>query len=157
MTHLVLFSQAHVYLGDLFFEEGALEKTVLTPQGEGSIGEEVASWSLKGIPHALFIDRPLADKSIGIFLEETMVRSQSAEAEKSIRHWANRQGLKIIDLPPRLVLLWEGLAQLDLEDEERFQSLHAIRHASHRNMLAWQKAIQEVCKTVNGSSSFATV
>ncbi len=157
MTHLVLFSQAHAYLGDLFFEEGVLEKTVLTPQGEASIGAEVALWSLKGIPQAFFVDRPLADKSIGVFLEETLVRSQSNDAEKTIRHWANRQGFKIIDLPPRLVLLWEGLAQLDLEDEERFQSLHSIRHASHRNMLAWQKAIQEVCKTVKGSSSFATV
>lgn len=144
MSHLLLFSATHEYFGEFFFSEGVLERSVLTPVGERVIGNKVARWQTEGIILAELRDRTLADGTIATVLMEERVPLRSAESESAVRAWAQQENFLTLDLPPRLLPLWESLSELDLNDEERYGSIYAIRHASHRHLLAWQRAILQV-------------
>lgn len=146
MTHVLLFSEKHQQLGEFFFYEGALERSVVTPCGESLCGEEIGLWRVAGIALQKRSDRTLDQGGVTSDHLSTHVSIRSADAAEAVRIWARQHSYETIDIPPRLLPLWESLAHLDLADEERYGSFFAIRHASHRHVLAWQQAIQEVMK-----------
>lgn len=144
MSHLLLFATDHQYLGEFFCAEGVLERSMLTPIGERLLGECIARWQTEGILLAELRDRSLADGGIATVVIQQRVSTRTSEAESAIRAWALQENLELMDLPSRLLPLWESLTQLDLDDGERYGSIFAIRHASHRHLLAWQRAITQV-------------
>jgi hypothetical protein len=144
MSHVLLFSTEHRCLGELFFNEGLLERSVLTPAGERLIGTQVSSWQTEGILLAELRDRTLSDGTVATVVMQERVSIRTAQAEAAVRAWSLQENLFLIDVPPRLLPLWESLSELDLDDEERYSSMVAIRHASHRHLVAWQRAIVQV-------------
>mgnify|MGYP000887085195 CR=1 FL=1 len=149
MSHLLLFSMEHRCLGEFFFSEGVLERTMLTPAGETAIGPELARWQTEGILVADLRDRSLSDGRVATVVIQSHASTRSPEAERAMRAWALQSNFEILDVPPRLLPLWESLTQLDLDDEERYGSMFAIRHASHRHLIAWQRAIAQVQQALN--------
>lgn len=144
MSHLLVFSVEHHYFGEFFFSEGVLERSMLSPRGERVIGEKIARWQTEGILLAELRDRTLEDGSVVTVVVQEKVSIRSPEAEAAVRAWALQENFPTIDVSPRLVPLWESLSQLDLDDEERYGSMFAIRHASHSHFMAWQRAITQV-------------
>mgnify|MGYP001558669387 CR=1 FL=1 len=144
MSHLLLFSIEHHCLGEFLCHEGALERSMLTPRGERMIGDRITRWQTEGILIAELRDRSLADGSVATVVVQQHVSVRASEAEAAIRAWALQENFELIDVPPRLLPMWESLTQLDLDEEERYSSMLAIRHASHRHLIAWQRAITQV-------------
>lgn len=144
MNHLLVFSSEHQCLGEFFFSDGVLDRSMLTPRGERVLGAQIARWQTEGILVSELRDRALADGSIVTIVAQEHVSTRSPEAEAALRAWALHEHLETIDVPPRLLPFWEALSELDLDDEERYGSMLNIRHASHRHVIAWQKAIAQV-------------
>lgn len=125
---MLLFSSAYTFLGEIeYASQGSVDQCVLSAEGEQAYGDVIHRWRLEGV-------------SAGM----NRVLLRSPEAKWAISRWAQMAGVIIVELPERLLPYWHRLSNLDLEPEERYVSLQAMRHAPFRMLSAWDQALQQL-------------
>ncbi len=142
MTTL-LFSPEYVYLGELLFKDGCLERCSLSHEGEAEVGDLVAAWQTQGI---------LLKERRGDVLAGASITLPSPDAEFAFLCWAADTGYITLKLPDRLFTHWEKLCRMTLAPEERFVSLRALLTASHAVLQAWDQAMDQTLSPSRASS-----
>jgi hypothetical protein len=143
MSSLLLFDASFFFVGEVLFDEQGFVRASLSPHGEKTHGQDVASWRTTGVAvrtHAE--EKTSGEKKITVYVEHHQTRSP--KCEQAIKWWAVDHGLLILDVPERLLSYWHKLTRLSLEPEELYSSMVAIKRAPHRYLSAWDKALDQV-------------
>lgn len=139
----LLFSWDFHLLGEFVFEEGRFHHGSLSSEGQRRLGDLISEWHTKGIE----LKERLSQTENGEIRHVTARRYillSHTEAQAAFFCWAAEEGSIAIELPERLLPHWQKLCSLELEPEERFASLRALRHAPHRLVEAWEKGLDEM-------------
>lgn len=138
-----LFDTERNLLAEIGLRDGALRQIVLTGAGERMLEAFVTNWQTRGIPvaHSIETVRPDGSHEVATYFQYVQPR------DKAFRHafevWAKERGYCPMDVPDRLLVLWEALARLPLESSERFAMLLAIRLSPPESLAEWKSALDE--------------
>ena len=139
----LLFGWDYQWLGEFVFEEGIAERMTWTKEGTRRYAEVANIWQTQGIKTSILLTEQTPQGEARHWCEAfTLLRDR--EAESAFTSWANDAGNMVVALPERLLPRWEKLCSLDLEPQERYASLQALRAAPHRILEAWDKALAAV-------------
>ncbi len=139
---LFLFSSEFDLLGEFVFEQGALQRFSLSSRGRTQLETVVEHWQAQGIE---LIERVpvVQEEQANLITTRRFVTFNQPEAEAAVRCWAVEKDYLCLDVPERLLPQWEKLCLLDLQPEERFASLRALREGSHKIVEAWDTALDK--------------
>jgi hypothetical protein len=139
----LLFSWDYQLLGECLFSDGKLAQLSLSEIGHARIGGLMQQWQTEGIRMRARMDIK-NDLEEGTIFSYQFIPLTSAQAETAAYCWASDEGHILFQLPERLVSAWEKICSLDLEPEERFACLQALRHAPHRLFEAWNQVVDKM-------------
>ncbi len=139
----LLFSWDYQLLGECLFKEGKLAQLSLSGIGHTRLDGLMQEWQTQGIRMRTQTDVK-NDQEGGTIFSYQFTPLTSSQAETATHCWASDEGHILVLLPDRLVAAWEKICSLDLEPEERFACLQALRHAPHRLFEAWNETVDRL-------------
>lgn len=140
---MFLFDAERRLLAEVGLRDGALRQLVLTGLGERLLEAQVSHWQTRGIPvmHSMEATKPDGSHEIATYFQ--YVQPRDAKFADALHSWSMERGYCPMDVPDRLLPLWECLARLPLEDSERFAMLLAIRLSPPESLAEWKSALDE--------------
>lgn len=140
---MFLFDAERHLLAEVGLRDGALRQLVLTGAGERLLEAQVSHWQTRGIPVMHSIEATKSDGSheVATYLQHVQPREHGFG--KALESWAMERGFCPMEVPDRVLPLWECLARLPLEDSERFAMLLAIRLSPPEALAEWKSALDE--------------
>lgn len=151
----LLFSWDFQLLGEFAFEEGRFQHVSLSSEGQRRLGDLISEWHTKGIELKERLSQT-TDGETRHVMARRYIRLSAPEACAAFTCWAADEGNIALELPARLLEHWQKLCSLELEPEERFASLQALRHAPHRLVEAWEKGLDEMLQKATHERASAT-
>lgn len=139
----LLFNEARDLLGEVMLARGAFAHVRLTPQGDREIGATCESWQTLGIPTRREIMRTKADGTRDIVLYYERVQPRAAAFQDALASWGEEHRVMVIALPDACLEVWQALARLPLEPQERFAFLLALRRAPASLLGEWKNAVAD--------------
>lgn len=140
---MFLFDPERTLLAEVDTRDGALRHVMLTNAGEARLGAHVSRWQTRGIPvtRAIETSRPDGSRELATYFQ--YVQPRDGAFRSAFETWAMERGLCPVDVPDRLLMLWESLARLPLSRSERFAILLAIRLSPPETLAEWKSCLDE--------------
>lgn len=140
---IFVFDTERTLLAEADVRDGALRQLVLTAAGERAIGAHVAHWQTRGVPVMQSIETTAADGAREIATYFQYVQPRDRAFRTAFEKWAMERGFCPIEIPDRLLSLWESLARMPLSRSERFAILLAIRLSAPETLAEWKSCLDE--------------
>ncbi len=140
---IFLFDTERTLLAEIGLRDGALRQVVLTGAGERLLGPHVSHWQTRGIPvtHSIETVQPDGAREVATYFQ--YVQPRDVAFQKALEAWAMQRGYCPVEVPDRLLSLWESLARLPLSRSERFAILLAIRLSPPETLAEWKSCLDE--------------
>lgn len=140
---IFVFDSERTLLAEADVRDGALRQLVLTAAGEQALGAHVAHWQTRGIPVTQSIETTTADgtREVATYFQYVQPRDKAFRA--AFETWIMERGYCPMEVPDRLLSLWESLARMPLSRSERFAILLAIRLSAPETLVEWKSCLDE--------------
>lgn len=140
---IFVFDTERTLLAEVDLHDGALRQIVLTAAGEKAFGAHVAHWQTRGIPvaHSIATAAPDGAQDIATYFQYVQPRDRAFRA--AFETWMMERGYCPMEVPDRLLSLWESLARMPLSRSERFAILLAIRLSAPETLAEWKSCLDE--------------
>ncbi len=140
---IFVFDAERTLLAEADVPDGALRQIVLTAAGESALGAHVAHWQTRGIPVAHSIETTSSEGAQDIATYFQYVQPRDRAFRAAFETWVMERGYCPMDVPDRLLSLWEVLARIPLSPSERFAILLAIRLSAPETLAEWKSCLDE--------------
>ncbi|MEK7473866.1 MAG: hypothetical protein AAB668_04055 [Patescibacteria group bacterium] len=140
---MFVFDTERTLLAEVDLQDGALRQVVLTAAGEKALGAHVSFWQTRGIPVAHSIETTSSEGAHDIATYFQYVQPRDRAFRSALEKWSMERGYCPVEVPDRLLSLWESLARMPLSRSERFAILLAIRLSPPETLVEWKSCLDE--------------
>jgi hypothetical protein len=140
---IFVFDTERTLLAEVDLQDGALRQLVLTAAGEKTLGAHVSLWQTRGIPVAHTIETTTQDGAAETATYFQYVQPRDRAFRSALEKWSMERGYCPVEVPDRLLSLWESLARMPLSRSERFAILLAIRLSAPETLAEWKSCLDE--------------
>ncbi len=139
----LIFDRTHDYLGELICQDGALRSVVLSAKGESEIGPAVAVWQTQGLPvkHPVLVRHAHGPDDPAFYVERVQPREPGFC--DAFRHWAEEQGVLLVEYPEERLWYWESLLRAPLSPAERFVYALGISKSDGGTLISLKQLFQD--------------